>query len=86
MSAAIEPQLDVTGFIRAGRGYLELLQAHIGKENQVLFPVAERVLSPARLESLYQAFEDHESKMIGQGRHEELHELLESLKNKYAAG
>ena len=86
MSAAIEPQLDATAFIRAAQGYTELLGAHIGKENQVLFPMAERVLSPARLESLYQAFEDHESKMIGQGRHEELHELLESLKNKYVAG
>ena len=86
MSAAIEPQLDATAFIRAAQGYTQLLQAHIGKENLVLFPMAERVLSPARLESLYQAFEDHESKMIGQGRHEELHELLESLKTKYVAG
>jgi hemerythrin-like domain-containing protein len=86
MSAAIEPQLDATAFIRAAEGYTELLQAHIGKENQVLFPIAERVLSPERLESLYQAFEDHESKVIGQGRHQELHELLESLNKKYGPG
>jgi hemerythrin-like domain-containing protein len=86
MSAAIEPRLDATAFVQAAQGYTELLQAHIGKENQVLFPMAERVLSPAHLDSLFQAFEEHESKVIGHGRHEELHGLLESLKNKYVAG
>jgi hemerythrin-like domain-containing protein len=83
MSAAIEPVLNADAFIRASRGYTELLRAHIGKENDVLFPMAERVLSPERLEALYDAFEEHEAKVIGQGRHEELHSLLKSLKSKY---
>jgi hemerythrin-like domain-containing protein len=86
MSAAVEPQLDASAFVRAAQGYTALLQAHIGKENQVLFPIAERVLSPERLESLYRAFQDHESRTLGHGRHEALHQLLESLNNKYAAG
>ena len=85
MSAAIGPVVDAAAFIRAAQGYAALLQSHIGKENNVLFPMAERVLSPERLESLCEAFEKHESQVIGQGRHEELHALLKSLKSKYAA-
>lgn len=85
MSAAIAPVLDAAAFIRAAQSYTELLRAHIDKENEVMFPIAERVLSPEHLESLYEAFEEYESKVIGQGRHEELHALLKSLKSKYAA-
>ena len=85
MSAAIEPVLSAFACIRAAHGYTELLRAHIDKENDVLFPMAERVLSPERLESLNEAFEEHESKAIGQGRHEELHARIKSLKSKYSA-
>lgn len=85
MSAAIDPVLNPAAFIHAAQGYTELLRSHIEKENNELFPMAERVLSPERLESLYEAFEEHESKVIGQGRHEELHALLKSLRSKYAA-
>ncbi len=85
MSAAIDPVLNPAAFIRAAQGYTELLRSHIEKENHVLFPMAERLLSPDRLESLYEAFEEHESKVIGQGRHEELHALLKSLRSKYVA-
>lgn len=85
MSAALEPVLNAAAFTRAARGYTELLRTHIGKENEVLFPMAERVLSPERLESLYEAFEQHESRVIGPGRHEELHALLKSLKGRYPA-
>lgn len=85
MSAAIDPVLNRDAFIRAAQGYTELLRSHIEKENHVLFPMAERVLSPELLESLYKAFEEHESKVIGQGRHEELHDLLKSLRRKYVA-
>jgi hemerythrin-like domain-containing protein len=85
MSAAMDPVLNPAAFIRAAQAYTNLLRAHIEQENHVLFPMAERVLSPERLESLYEAFEEHESKVIGQGRHEELHALLKSLKSKYAS-
>ena len=85
MSAAMDPVLNPAAFIRAAQAYTNLLRVHIEQENHVLFPMAERVLSPERLESLYEAFEEHESKVIGQGRHEELHALLKSLKSKYAS-
>lgn len=83
MSAAIDPELNPAVFIHAAQGYTKLLRSHIEKENNELFPMAERMFSPARLESLYEGFEEHESKVIGKGRHEELHALLKSLRSKY---
>lgn len=77
-----EPE-DYARFDKAGRAYIELLSAHIQKENSVLFPMADRVISPEQLESMYHAFEDHEEKVIGHGRHEELHAMLDKLKATY---
>lgn len=85
MSAAIEPHVNAGEFIQAAQGYAQLLQAHIAKENEVLFPLAQRVLPADRLEALYEGFEAHEAEVIGAGRHEQLHALLKSLKAKYAS-
>jgi hemerythrin-like domain-containing protein len=49
----------------------------------VLFPMADRLLTESQLEKLYAGFEEHEEKVIGQGRHEELHAMLKSLEEKY---
>lgn len=83
LEASIAPALDGTRFSRAARGYTELLRVHIQKEDDVLFPMAERVLTAAQLDGLFEAFEAHEARIIGAGRHEELHELLKTLKLRY---
>jgi hemerythrin-like domain-containing protein len=75
--------LDYKKFALAAMEYVSLLQSHIEKENNVLFPMAEKTLDAARLESLYKSFEEHEEKVIGHGRHEELHGMLRELKSKY---
>jgi hypothetical protein len=49
----------------------------------IMFPMAERVLTEPQLEKLYAGFEEHEEKVMGQGRHEELHATLKSLQEKY---
>ncbi len=84
METAASGAADSTGFAGAAAGYAELLTRHIGKENDRLFPAAEQGLSKAALDRLYEAFEEHEEKVIGQGRHEQLHEMLKGLKGKYA--
>jgi hemerythrin-like domain-containing protein len=84
MQASLEPALDAAAFAAAARGYRELLQAHIRQENEVLFPIAQRVLTPAQLEELAQGFDAHEAQVIGGGRHEQLHALLHGLRGKYA--
>ena len=72
-------------FAPAAREYAGPLRAHIQKENNVLFPAADRLLSPHELEEVHGRFEEHEEKVIGHGRHEELHALLKELKRKYPA-
>jgi hemerythrin-like domain-containing protein len=84
MEAAARPVLQPAAFSQAARGYAQLLQAHIRKENNILFPMAEQLLPAAQLDALFEAFEKHEATVIGPGRHDQLHRLLESLKARYS--
>ncbi len=83
MEASLQPGLDAAAFTRAAHAYSTLLQAHIRKENEILFPMAEKLLSPDQLDALFDAFEAHEANVIGKGRHEQLHAMLKDLKAKY---
>ena len=75
---------DLLRFEKSGRQYIELLRAHIHKENDVLFPLAERIIPEKDLDAMHLAFEEHEEKVIGAGRHAELHAQLDELKKKYS--
>lgn len=59
--------------------YTALLRAHIDKENNVLFPMADRLFSPAEQQALLQAFAKHEAEEIGAGVHERYHQLAHEL-------
>ncbi len=83
MEASLAPALDAPRFLEAARGYRELLHVHIRKENEVLFPMAERLLAPGQWAEIFERFEAHESQVIGQGRHEQLHAVLKGLRAKY---
>ncbi len=83
MASSLAPALDAAAFTRAAQAYDSLLQAHIQKENNILFPMADKLLSAGQLEEIYEAFEAHEAHVIGAGRHEQLHALLKNLKGKY---
>jgi hemerythrin-like domain-containing protein len=83
MEGAIARSPDYAKFADAARAYSDLLRAHISKENDVLFPMAERMLAADRLADIYDAFEAHEDEVIGHGRHEELHAILKGLKQRY---
>ncbi len=85
MEAAIAGAVDRTQFTRSAEAYASLLQDHIHKENTFLFPTAEQMLTEAQLAQIYDAFEEHEEKVIGQGRHEALHAMLNNLRKKYSA-
>ncbi len=63
--------------------YSALLRAHIAKENTVLFPMADRLLSAETQELLWERFERIEEERIGVGRHEAFHTLLDTLENTY---
>jgi len=83
MLEALEEPEDYSSFEKAGRAYIDLLRVHIQKENSVLFPMADRVISADNLETMFHDFAEHEEKVIGHGRHEELHAILDGLKVKY---
>jgi len=66
--------------IASGRGYIQLLRAHIAKENSILFPMADQVLTPEGQAQLAEAFDRFEAQETGAGVHEASLALLEALK------
>jgi len=70
-------------FTRSARDYISLLNQHIDKENNVLFPIAEKQLSEAKLAELLKGFERIEEQKIGVGRHEEFHKMIDQLESAY---
>ena len=63
--------------------YVNLLQNHIQKEENVLFKMADKVLSNQVQDDVYEQFEKIEEEVVGHGIHEQFHELLNNLKSKY---
>ncbi|HEY5996796.1 MAG TPA: hemerythrin domain-containing protein [Candidatus Deferrimicrobiaceae bacterium] len=72
-------------FVAASRGYAELLFAHIDKEDNVLYPIADARLSPETQAALLVDFERIEEERVGQGRHEAFHKMLHALAEEYGA-
>lgn len=70
-------------FAGHARAYGELLDRHIDKENNVLFMLAERHLSPKQLILLESGFDRLEEEEIGTGRHEAFHRMLDDLATRY---
>lgn len=65
------------------RSYINLLTGHIHKENNILFPMGDRVLSDQLQTELYEKFEKLEEEKIGLGKHDEFHRMLKDLKGIY---
>jgi hemerythrin-like domain-containing protein len=82
MAEAIERNA-LADFALPARWYVELMRAHIAKEDLRLFPMAEQLLSTADDEQLLTSFETAERTEMGQGTHEHYlalaHRLAERL-------
>lgn len=74
---------DSSHFVGNARGYASLLDGHIDKENDILYPLAENVIAPEEMEALLQEFNRVESEHIGEGKHDEYHALLNRLVETY---
>ena len=61
------------------RGYVALLRGHIQKEERVLFPMADQVLSADDQRTLAEGFERIETEVMGAGVHERYHQMLDDL-------
>jgi len=64
---------------RNARGYVALLRGHIDKEERVLFPMADQVLSADDQRTLAEGFERIETEVMGAGVHERYHQMLDEL-------
>jgi hemerythrin-like domain-containing protein len=63
--------------------YAALLRRHITKEDQVLFEIADQRLAPVTKGEIQAQFDRIERDVVGQGRHEAFHRLLDNLQEKY---
>lgn len=70
---------EVAAVREHAQAFIALLAAHIMKEDNVLFPLAEQSLPGPAIETLAGEFERFERSVMGAGRHERLHALAEGL-------
>jgi hemerythrin-like domain-containing protein len=59
--------------------YVNLMRAHIDKEDNVFFPLADRVLRPGDQEFLLGEFARIETQELGEGVHQRYHQLAHQL-------
>ncbi len=86
MRQALTDLADATNrqqFVTAARNYIALLRQHIWKEDNVLFKMAEQVLTDADDAQLAERFERHEREHIGEGVHERYHHLIHELEAEF---
>lgn len=72
----------VEAYIRVGQTllrYIELLTAHIAKENNILFPMGDRMLTPDDQHALEKFFKNVEENEMGEGVHEKYHHLAHAI-------
>jgi hemerythrin-like domain-containing protein len=72
-------------FAENARNYGALLAVHIGKEDNILYPMADARLTPAQQKELASCFAEVEENIIGHDKHEEYHRLLKELETVYLA-
>jgi hemerythrin-like domain-containing protein len=71
------------GLVDNTKGYISLMLAHIDKEDNVLYPMGDRLFSKEKQEELFEGFEKIERERIGTGKHEEFHGMIDKLSKIY---
>ncbi|MHB1131142.1 MAG: hemerythrin domain-containing protein [Chloroflexota bacterium] len=66
------------------KGYARVLKAHIQKEDNVLFPLSDRVLDEPTKAALFEEFERIEREETGPGEHEKHLSMIEEMQAKLA--
>ena len=70
-------------FKKHADAYIALLDFHIEKENNVLFPMARKHLPVKKLVELKKCFDEIESEKIGVGKHAQFHRMLDEFQKVY---
>ncbi len=74
---------DALNFSIAANSYVELLREHIYKEDNILFRLAEQMLSPAQHEAILDSYRRLEHDDLGDGTHERLLGIADTLARDY---
>lgn len=73
----------VTALVGSARKYIALLNAHIEKENGILFPMAEEHLPERKKMELLAGFGRVDDEKIGKAKHEHMQSILKRLTTEY---
>lgn len=71
--------------MQSARSYAALLRQHIFKEDNILFPMADKIIPPGKHDSVWDGFEHVEHAETGEGVHEKYLALAEALAQEMAA-
>jgi len=82
MERAVESG-DASGFVGAARSFSRLLRAHIAKEDECLFPMADQALGSSEQAELMRRFEETESDPTVGGDRERLERLADLLAERF---
>lgn len=82
MGSAVEAG-NVSAFADAANGYVDLLRAHIAKEDDILFRIAQTMLSPAQDAAILEAYREVEHDDMGDGTHERMLGIADVLADAY---
>jgi hemerythrin-like domain-containing protein len=75
--------LDENIFIQSASDYIKLLRNHINKENNILFPLGDKMIPEEAEKELLKSFEKFEEEVMGKGTHEKLHKILHKFEKKF---
>ncbi len=70
-------------FQEAAREYADLLSNHIGKEDNILYPMGDHLLTADDQESLLGKFRDVQGRLFGGKRREELEQMADELERRW---
>jgi len=70
---------EKAAFLGGARGFIPLLRQHIQKEDNILYPMSERVLTPAEFETMLADFAAFEAKAGADGTRDRLEALAGRL-------
>jgi hemerythrin-like domain-containing protein len=72
-----------SAIVRNARKFSSLLDQHIDKENNILYPMADTRLSPEQQNNMLEEFEKFEKQKISSGQRDEYYKILTNLSKVY---
>ncbi len=82
-AAASGDKVALQIFLLNAANYVQLLRAHILKEDQILFPLADSLFSEDEYDKINTDFDHVESHHMGEGTHQKYLNLAKSLADKF---